>query len=115
MSLRGAAIDSASDGQAALDALSLAPGVAILDLSMPGLSGIALIERVRRLAPETAIIVVTGHGSGAEWREARALGVRKFFVKPVELKQLAIAIRELASEVAPMRAEVESGGGELKS
>jgi CheY-like chemotaxis protein len=100
MRLRGAVIESAPDGESAIEAVSRKPAVAILDLSMPGLCGIPLIERVRTLAPETAIIVVTGHGSGPEWREARALGVRRFFVKPVEAPELARAIREITEEEA---------------
>jgi serine/threonine protein kinase len=100
MRLGGAVIEAASDGAAALDAMARKPRVAILDLAMPGLSGIALIREVRRRAPDTAIIVVTGHGSGAEWREARALGVRRFFVKPVEPPELARAIREITDEEA---------------
>jgi serine/threonine protein kinase len=98
--LRGAVIESASDGESALDAVSRKPAIAILDLSMPGLCGIPLIQKMRERAPRTAIIVVTGHGSGAEWREARALGVRRFFVKPVESPELARAIREIADEAA---------------
>lgn len=98
--LRGAVIESASDGEAALDAVSRHPAVAVLDLSMPGLCGIPLIREVRAIAPKTAIIVVTGHGSGVEWREARALGVRRFFVKPVDGAELARAIRELVDESA---------------
>lgn len=94
--LRGAVIESASDGEGALDAVTRRPNVVVMDLAMPGLSGIPLIERVREIAPQTEIIVVTGHGSGAEWREARALGVRRFFVKPVDAKELTRAVRELA-------------------
>jgi CheY-like chemotaxis protein len=96
--LRGAVIESAQDGPSALDALSRKPSVVLLDLTMPGLSGIPLIRRVRVVAPESKIIVVTGHGSGPEWREARALGVRRFLVKPVDGAELARAVRELADE-----------------
>ncbi len=98
--LRGAVIESAPDGESALDAVTRHPAVAILDLAMPGLCGIPLIEQVRRLAPETAIIVVTGHGSGPEWAQARALGVRRFFVKPVDPPDLAKAIREITDDAA---------------
>ncbi len=98
--LRGAIIESASDGAGALDALSRQPSIAILDLAMPGLCGIPLIREVRARAPGTAVIVVTGHGSGAEWTDARALGVRRFFVKPVEPAELARTIREIIDETA---------------
>ena len=94
MCLPGASIASASDGTAALGALHDPPDVVLLDLSMPGLSGIEVAAQARCLAPKATIMVVTGRGSGAEWSEARALGVRRFFVKPVPVRDLVRAIEE---------------------
>lgn len=95
--LTGAVVESAPDGGGALRAIDRAqPDVVVLDLAMPGLSGTALVRRVRERAPDAAIIVVTGHGSGADWTEARALGARRFYVKPVDPFELLRAIRDLA-------------------
>ena len=93
--LRGAEIETASEGAAALESIARrVPSVAIFDLQMPGLSGIDLIRAARELAPELPIIVCTGHGSGAEWTEARKLGVRHFLIKPVDTVALIHAIRD---------------------
>lgn len=103
--LRGATIDLAGDGDEALRALHerVAPKVVILDLAMPGVSGIPLVRRVRELVPGAIVIVVTGHGSGPEWSAARALGVHRFYVKPVEGRELARSICELVDGTAAER------------
>jgi serine/threonine-protein kinase len=93
--LRGSVVEAASDGSGALEALTRAPSVAVLDLNMPGLSGMALVRAIREQAPNVDVIVATGSGSGSECSRARALGVRRFFVKPVDPGELCRAIREL--------------------
>jgi serine/threonine-protein kinase len=93
--LRGAIVESASDGVAALEALSRGPTVAVIDLNMPGLSGMALARELRDRAPQVDVIIATAAGSSVEWSRARALGVRRFFVKPLEALELCRAIRDL--------------------
>ncbi len=92
--LPGALIESASDGEVALSAIEHAqPSAILLDLSMPGLRGVELIRAVRARAPDACVVVITGDGSGAEWRAARELGVERFFVKPVAIADVVRAIR----------------------
>lgn len=69
------------------------PDVMVLDLRMPGMGGMALLERVRRDYPETQVIIVTGHGGTMAEREARAKGAFEYFQKPVETPDLISAIR----------------------
>lgn len=95
-SLPGAVIRTARDGHEALEmARREPPTIALLDLSMPGLGGIALVAAMREVAPEAAILVITGHGSGREWTEARQLGAQRFLVKPIDLDELARAVRDV--------------------
>jgi CheY-like chemotaxis protein len=92
--LPGAIIESASDGENALAAIDQArPSVILLDLAMPGLDGVDLIREVRARAPDSGVLVITGDGSGAEWRAARDLGAARFFVKPVAITEVVRAIR----------------------
>jgi serine/threonine-protein kinase len=98
--LRGTIVESASDGISALEALSRGPTVAVLDLNMPGLSGMALVREMRERAPHVDVIVATASGSSAECTRARALGVRRFFVKPVDATELCRAIRDLVEAQA---------------
>src|SRR5947209_9880982 len=52
------------DGPAALKALNKSTfDVAIIDLRMPGMTGIELLEQLKQLAPDTEALVMTGHAS----------------------------------------------------
>jgi serine/threonine protein kinase len=92
--LPGASVVLCGSGASVLHAMSPAPSVAVLDLGMPAPSGIDLVRQVRERSPRTAIVIVTGSGSGTEREAARALGVKHFVVKPFELDELVRAIRE---------------------
>jgi DNA-binding response OmpR family regulator len=104
-SVPGAIVDGCIDGRSTLDALRKdAISVILLDLAMPGPSGMDLVRHVRAIAPETPVIIVTGAGSGPDRAAARELGVRRFLVKPYELDELVGAVRE-ALDSSPRRAE----------
>jgi eukaryotic-like serine/threonine-protein kinase len=100
--LPGAIIESASDGEGALSSIDHAkPTVILLDLAMPGLGGVDLIREVRSRAPDSCVLVITGDGSGAEWRAARELGAARFFVKPVAIAEVVRAIRSFVDSTDP--------------
>lgn len=66
--------------------LELARGpvdLVVTDLVLPGMSGLDLLARVRRLCPEARAIVITGHPSRASRAEAEALGVVAYLPKPI--------------------------------
>ncbi len=95
--LPGAQIETANDGTSALTAMQICqPHVAFVDLGLPGVSGLELLRSMAALQPECRLVVITGHGSGVEWQLARALGVRKFMIKPVAPNELVAAVMELA-------------------
>lgn len=97
--MRGAVVETAADGHLALEAMrNHPPHVAIVDLGMPGLSGIDLLREITTIAPTCPVIVITGHGSGPEWREARALGVRRFLIKPVTPSEIVETVKGLVRE-----------------
>lgn len=105
--LRGAVVAAAPDGAAALESIEEAtPDFVLLDLAMPGLSGIELLAEIRRRAPSAAVFIVTGHGSGDQWSAARALGARRFLIKPIDMDEIVRAIRDLvaAPTSSPRRA-----------
>jgi two-component system response regulator NreC len=70
-----------------------APDVVTLDLSMPGGSGLAAIERLRAAAPATRIVVLTMHEDPAYVRSALAAGASGFLVKSAADSALIAAIR----------------------
>ncbi len=64
------------------------PDVMILDLRMPGIDGMQVLERVKEEHPQVQVVILTGHGSEAEEKEARALGAFEYLQKPADTAQL---------------------------
>jgi len=80
-------------------------GVVVTDLSMPGMHGFELIDRIISNRPELPVIVLTGAGDFATVVEAMRAGAYDFVTKPVDLAALGLAIRR-AAERRALRAEV---------
>ena len=73
------------------------PRVVTLDLSMPGPSGVAGVERLRAAAPMARILVLTMHDDPAFVRAAVAMGASGYVVKSSADTELITAIRAVAS------------------
>jgi two-component system response regulator NreC len=73
------------------------PGVLILDLNMPGGSGLEAIPRLRQDVPETAIVVLTMQDDPAFARQALQAGARAFVLKEAADEELLEAIRLAAN------------------
>jgi two-component system response regulator DesR len=69
------------------------PDVALLDIEMPGLDGIAAASRVRQLAPACRVLILTTFGRPGYLRRAMAAGASGFLLKDAPATELAIAIR----------------------
>jgi DNA-binding NarL/FixJ family response regulator len=98
LSARGIEVVSrALDGEQALAAITThRPDVAIVDASMPGFGGVEVAERAARLAPETAVILYTGHVDGALAAEAFRVGARGVVIKDVPMDELVRAVVAVA-------------------
>jgi DNA-binding NarL/FixJ family response regulator len=87
----------ARDGSDAVEQIELRkPRVAILDLRMPGLSGIEVARQVARSAPDTAVILYTAFGDRALLTEALDAGARGFVLKEAPLDDLVRAVEAVA-------------------
>ncbi len=102
---RGFRIQEASSGE---EALALAErrqfDVAVLDMVMPGLSGLQLLERLKSLHPECEVIMLTGQGTIETAVQAMKLGAADFLSKPFPLAELE-ALIEHAYETGRLRKE----------
>jgi DNA-binding NtrC family response regulator len=78
------------------DALRLAreeePAVVLLDLVLPGMDGMAVLDAIRREAPDAAVIVLTAYGTIARAVEAIKKGAFDFVTKPFDPKHLEIVV-----------------------
>ncbi len=69
------------------------PDVMVLDLKMPGIDGMEVLRRVKKAYPAVQVIILTGHGSEKDEREARRLGAYDYLQKPVNLEKLLQSIK----------------------
>jgi two-component system, response regulator RegA len=89
---RGFQVRIAHDAAAALDAARDAvPTHAVVDLVMPGDSGLTLIPRLREASPDIRIVVLTGYASIATAVEAIKLGAVHYLTKPVDADEVTAA------------------------
>ncbi len=95
LELRGFDASFALDGESALQKLAeCQPQVMLLDLKMPGMSGLEVLRKSLRRQPELAVIMLTGHGSDMERDEALASGAKNYLQKPVDIGTLVTLLQE---------------------
>nr|WP_308442026.1 response regulator transcription factor [Dactylosporangium siamense] len=73
------------------------PDVALLDVEMPGIDGIAAAAALRKAMPGCKVLMVTTFGRPGYLRRAMAAGASGFVVKDTPARQLADAVRRIAS------------------
>lgn len=83
-------------GQAIEMALRLRPDVAVIDLSMPGASGLEAVRRIRKGSPDTEILVCTMHEADEVTREIVAAGARGLVLKWEAPRRIVSAVRTVA-------------------
>jgi len=89
------------------------PEFAVVDLRMPGASGLDVVRELHGIDPATAIVMLTGYGSIATAVEAVRAGAVHYLSKPVDIDQILAAFegkaaRDMGSEVGvPSLARVE--------
>jgi DNA-binding NtrC family response regulator len=66
----------------------------ILDLMMPEMDGLEVLQTLKQKKPEIQVILLTGHGSVAKGIEAMKLGAMDFLEKPAEIKELTEKIKK---------------------
>ena len=87
-SARGFEVACAFSGEEALQRLSQHPAdVILLDLLLPGLSGLEVLKRVKRLLPTARVIIVTALDQGDLREKARRYGAADYITKPFDLAQ----------------------------
>ncbi|GHH38019.1 response regulator transcription factor [Streptomyces candidus] len=85
--------EAATGNEALAMALQHRPDIAVLDLQMPGLDGVAVATRLRTDVPDCRTMIVTSHGLPGHLKRALAAGVRGFVPKTVSAQRLAEIIR----------------------
>ncbi len=91
-------VSEVSDGEAAIrGALELKPDVVVMDISMPGMNGLAATKKLKQQQPNAAIITLTRHSDDAYLQELLRAGALGYVLKQSAPAELLQAIRAAAA------------------
>ena len=101
-------VEEANDAFQALDALDAnPPDAALLDIKMPGMDGLGLMDNLRQRGLEIPIVILTGHGDEFTSSECLEAGAAGYLTKPPDRADLLLAVR---GAVAQGRVALDLGG-----
>jgi len=96
----GHTVEKASSGFEALEILEKNPfDVLFVDIRMPEMSGIELLEKVKTEYPETVVIIITAYGSIESAVKAMQLGASDYLLKPFKPDYLSLVMEKVAQQV----------------
>lgn len=101
LSSEGYKVTTAISGEEALPIVERnRPDLIVCDLSMPGLDGMEVLARIKRMAPEVRFIFLTAYGTPESYVQGLDLGARDMLLKPFKNEELLRVVRHLLEEKA---------------
>ncbi|HET7579328.1 MAG TPA: response regulator [Bacillales bacterium] len=70
------------------------PGLVLLDMKIPGMDGLEILKRVKKMRPDTKVIIMTAYGELEMIEEAMASGAITYFPKPFDIDEVLVSIKE---------------------
>jgi DNA-binding NtrC family response regulator len=70
------------------------PNVAILDINLPGMSGLEVLKEAKKIDPGLAVIMTTGYGTTQSAIEAMKLGAYDYLTKPFDMKKMQLIVNK---------------------
>jgi len=77
------------------------PDVIVLDLKMPEMDGVTVLQQIRSLNPDQPVIILTGAGTPEREQQVRTLGVTEFVEKEFSLHRLGNALKRILKTPHP--------------
>ena len=109
---QGYAVQTAGSGEECLALLkSFEPDILVLDLVMPNLSGLDVLERVKRTSPNLLVILLTARGTVKDAVEATRLGAFDFVAKSIDMEDLQHALTR-ATQLLTLQRQVHVQSGQ---
>ena len=100
----------ARDGQEAVElAQKLQPDIAVMDINMPRLDGLAAIRAIAKVSPATVCMIMSSEDQGDLLKQAMAAGVREYLTKPFTTDEFVAAVRRAEAQAATQKKKVDSG------
>ena len=91
-------VADAANGRVALDRVkALKPDVAVLDLAMPEMNGLAATKEIKQAAPQVNVVALTRHADDAYVQELLSAGASGYVLKQSPIEELLKAIRAVAA------------------
>jgi two-component system response regulator YesN len=78
---------------------SLMPDIIIMDIRMPGISGLDAIREIKRSLPDVKFLILSSYNQFDYAQQALKLGVEDFIVKPVKMSMMKDALNSLADKI----------------
>jgi len=98
LQIRGMDADGVVTGKEALERIrSEKYNVVLLDVKMPGLGGLKVIQEMKNQHPCMQVIMLTGHSSAQDAQRGKNLGAFEYLQKPVNIEDLCRILRAAAS------------------
>jgi len=112
LKLEGYNVASASNGQAAVEYVRAHPvDLMIVDLRMPGMDGLEVVQVVNQMAPDTEVVLLTAFASTDSAVQALRLRIHDYLIKPAAPAQVIASVKKgLARRTAKL--QVKSGAAE---
>ena len=103
LEIRGIAARVVHDGESALKAVAEdEPQAMVLDVMMPGMKGLDVLQRVREEHPAVQVILLTGQGKTRDGIEGMRYGAFAYMMKPLDLEELITTLGEaIAAQGTP--------------
>ncbi|MBI4759906.1 MAG: response regulator transcription factor [Chloroflexota bacterium] len=113
--LEGYAVSAVPNGQAAVEYVRTHPiDLMVVDLRMPGMDGLEVVQVVNQISPETEIILLTAYGTTESAIQALRLRVHDYLLKPVAPSQVINSVKKgLARRDARLKAKGGSVSAEV--
>ena len=96
----------------------LTPDIILLDMRMPGINGLGVLELIRKHDPELPIVMLTTSTDEGDLLESLRQGAQGYLLKDMEPDELVLALRDIVSgktvvapDLAPILAKAVQGGG----
>ena len=113
LSMEGFDVELAENGAAGIEQFEKGGiDVVFLDIKMPGMDGIEVLERLQAISPEVPVVMISGHGTIDTAVEAIKKGAYDFIAKPLDLNRILITLRNatdktsLVQETKKLRSKV---------
>jgi len=92
LEVKGYDVITASGGKEALEKIKERPDIVLLDIMMPDMHGMEVLDKIKETSPSTVVIMVTALAENAVGVESIKRGAFDFVTKPIDLKHLEFLI-----------------------